>query len=109
MRIALMSEIMFYNDLLIGFLLTGAEIFPLLFFIDAPYGRYFGQPWQGPAIDNRLGWIFMEAPAAIVFALCFIAGEYHHTLSAYELELYMKRVAGLRCRHHLNNSCYAIS
>src|SRR5579864_5095530 len=78
-----MAETAFYNLLLLIFLISAAVTFPVLFFVDAPYGRYIGQRPQGPTIDNRLGWMVMEAPAAIVFALCFIIGPHHNTLTAW--------------------------
>jgi steroid 5-alpha reductase family enzyme len=28
----------------------------------------------GPSINSRLGWVIMEAPAALVFAICFVFG-----------------------------------
>ena len=37
-----------------------------LFFRTAPYGRHTQSGW-GPLINNRLGWILMEAPSALLF------------------------------------------
>jgi steroid 5-alpha-reductase/3-oxo-5-alpha-steroid 4-dehydrogenase 1 len=45
----------------------------ILMFVPAPYGRYT-RPSFGPTIDRRLGWLLMEAPAPLVFALCFVLG-----------------------------------
>lgn len=45
-------------------------VFAALFFISAPYGRHIRKGW-GPLISNRAGWILMETPAALVFAICF--------------------------------------
>ena len=48
-------------------------VFIYLLFIAAPYGRYFRRGF-GPAVNGRLGWIIMEAPAPLLFAAVFIAG-----------------------------------
>ena len=43
-------------------------VFSALFFIDAGYGQYIDTRW-GKAIDNRAGWVIMEAPVVIAFFL----------------------------------------
>ena len=59
------------------FVVAAASVtFPLLFFIDAPYGRHQRSGW-GPSIPTRLAWVVMEAPAPIVFAVFFLRGEHH--------------------------------
>jgi 3-oxo-5-alpha-steroid 4-dehydrogenase 1 len=71
-----------YNLLLrLSFVLAGA-IFTTLFFINAPYGRHVRREW-GPAVPNHLGWIVMEAPAALVFAFFFITGSAPKNLTAF--------------------------
>jgi protein-S-isoprenylcysteine O-methyltransferase Ste14 len=45
----------------------------LLSFFTAPYGRHSRANF-GSVISNRLGWLFMEAPAAIVFLVLFWVG-----------------------------------
>ncbi len=47
----------------IGFALC---LFPILFKVTAPYGRYSNKHW-GPMINNQLGWFLMELPALAVF------------------------------------------
>jgi 3-oxo-5-alpha-steroid 4-dehydrogenase 1 len=49
-------------------------VFFTLFFISAPYGRHERKGW-GPKIPSRVGWILMEAPSALIMALCFIVSE----------------------------------
>lgn len=70
-----MLEQSFFNVLLVLWFALGVVIFVLLFFIAAPYGRHFRGGW-GPTIDRQLGWIIMEAPAAIGFVVWFSQGSY---------------------------------
>jgi steroid 5-alpha-reductase/3-oxo-5-alpha-steroid 4-dehydrogenase 1 len=77
-----MPEMTFHRQLLAGFLAAAVVTFPILFFVAAPYGRFIGKPWQGPTMDNRLAWMLMELPAAVVFALTFFFGQYHSSLTS---------------------------
>lgn len=43
-------------------------VFACLFFVDAGYGKFYDRKW-GPAINNRAGWILMEAPVFIAMLL----------------------------------------
>ena len=67
-----MSDTVF-RFILIVWVLIAVTIFIFLFFIAAPYGRYFRRSF-GPAINGKLGWILMEAPAPLLFAAFFITG-----------------------------------
>ncbi len=53
-------------------LVSAAVVFPVLFFVPAPYGRHFRSGW-GPALTPRLGWVAMEWPSVVLFALVWIA------------------------------------
>ncbi|HVP60145.1 MAG TPA: DUF1295 domain-containing protein [Myxococcaceae bacterium] len=53
-------------------LFSAAAVFPLLFFVTAPYGRHFRPGW-GPALGSRAGWIAMEWPSVFLFGLVWIA------------------------------------
>jgi len=59
--------------LLAAWVFTGLIIFIILLYIPAPYGRHTRKGW-GPGIPNRLGWVIMEMPSMIVFALFFLSG-----------------------------------
>lgn len=77
-----MNEQTFFNALLISMFALATVATIALFFVTAPYGRHRRKGW-GPTIDERLGWIVMEAPAPLVFAVCFAAGEYRNALTAW--------------------------
>ena len=43
---------------------TALVVFPILFKVDAGYGKFYTRKW-GPAISNKAGWILMESPVFI--------------------------------------------
>lgn len=51
---------------------SAAVVFPVLFFVTAPYGRHFRPGW-GPALGSKAGWIAMEWPSVFLFALVWLA------------------------------------
>jgi protein-S-isoprenylcysteine O-methyltransferase Ste14 len=76
-----MSVDAFFDVLVIGWLAVAVVTFISLLFIAAPYGRHMRSGW-GPTIENRIGWIIMEAPAALVFAAWFAFGREVNTTTA---------------------------
>lgn len=66
-----MSDIVF-RYILITWVLIAVAVFVSLFFVTAPYGRYF-KGSNGLSVRGRLGWIMMEAPAPLIFAAIFVA------------------------------------
>jgi 3-oxo-5-alpha-steroid 4-dehydrogenase 1 len=77
-----MAETTFYQVLLAAWFVLAALVFILLFFVSAPYGRHIRSGW-GPMLPDRIGWVVMEAPSALVFAACFIAGPHRTTITAW--------------------------
>jgi len=69
-----MNEHVFFDYLVIAWLIIAGLTFLLLFFVRAPYGRYTRKGW-GPMIDRRLGWIIMETPSLAGFLLFFALGD----------------------------------
>lgn len=53
-------------------IMTGIAVivFIALYFVDAGYGIMYNKKW-GVTVNNRLGWILMEAPVFIVMCLCW--------------------------------------
>ena len=72
---------MVFNSILIAWFILSGVVFLSLLFLTAPYGRHTRRGW-GPTINNRLGWLIMESPAAIVFFVYFILGEYSNSATA---------------------------
>ncbi len=62
-----MNTLPFFHAFLIGMTVMAVVVFCALFFVDAGYGQYIDRRW-GRAINNRLGWVIMEAPVVILFA-----------------------------------------
>ena len=75
-----MKEETIYNGLLMGGFVIAILIFIVLFYVIAPYGRHVRKGW-GPVIDNRMGWIIMEAVSPVLFAVCFMIGTNPKTLT----------------------------
>ena len=62
-----------FNILLYVWIALAVIIFPVLLRITVPYGRHSTNTW-GPTVNNRLGWLLMEAPVVIVFSWFFFTG-----------------------------------
>jgi len=77
-----MTELQTFNFWLYAWFILGIPVFIVLFFVNAPYGRYSKKGW-GPLINKRLAWYLMEVPSFIVFAVLFFIGDHHNTLIAW--------------------------
>lgn len=75
------SKIIYHLILLASFPFALVTFITLLF-VTVPYGRYERRGW-GPTISNRLGWILMESPSAILFFTLFLVGSAPKTLTAF--------------------------
>jgi len=51
---------------------SAAGVIILLFFINAPYGRFVRKGW-GPTVSARYGWMLMEFPAFLMIAWIVLA------------------------------------
>lgn len=61
-----------FNQLLLGMTVTAVVVFVCLFFVDAGYGKFYNKKW-GPSVNNKLGWVLMEAPVFALMLACYIA------------------------------------
>ena len=71
-----MSEIFYFNLLMLTFMIVGVGVFILLFFVSAPYGQHIRKGW-GPNINNKLGWFIMEIPTVAIFLVLYLLGDRH--------------------------------
>ena len=55
-----------FNTYLTIMAIIAVVVFVCLYFVDAGYGRFYDKKW-GPSVNNRLGWVLMEAP--VFFAM----------------------------------------
>lgn len=53
-------------------LVMAALVFVSLYFVTAGYGQFRSRSW-GPDIDNRVGWVLMEAPVFFVMLAVWIS------------------------------------
>jgi hypothetical protein len=75
-----LSEQAFFHALIAGWFSLAVVVFLSLLFFAAPYGRYLRSGW-GPALNNRLGWVIMEAAAPLAFAVFFVLGNQANTIT----------------------------
>jgi 3-oxo-5-alpha-steroid 4-dehydrogenase 1 len=68
-----MTETTFFMIVLLSYFVAAGVVFISLFFIKAPYGRYFRHNW-GLSISNNLAWMIMESPSMLLFAFLFVIG-----------------------------------
>lgn len=70
----MLPESTLYVFLLYGMLATAVCTFISLFFTSAAYGRHSRAGW-GPSLPATLGWILMEAPSPLLFAMFWLVAE----------------------------------
>ena len=51
---------------------TAIVVFIALFFVDAGYGKFYSKKW-GPSVNNKLGWVLMEAPVFFLMLACYLS------------------------------------
>lgn len=68
-----MAETDFYRWLVVAWLILAGLSFVALFFVTAPYGRFTRTGW-GPRVPSRWGWVLMESPSLIAFAVFLAVG-----------------------------------
>lgn len=57
-----------FNGFLAIMSITALVVFVSLYFVTAGYGKFATKKW-GPTVNNKLGWVLMEAPVFITMCL----------------------------------------
>lgn len=63
-----------FNLFLIVMASIAAMVFITLFFVTAGYGKFATKKW-GPAINNKIGWLLMEAPVFVVMTFLWLKSD----------------------------------
>ena len=63
-----------FNIFLIVMACVAVVVFVSLFFVDAGYGKFYDKKW-GPAINNKVGWVLMEAPVFIAMLVLWLCSD----------------------------------
>ena len=64
-------------------------VFVVLYFVDAGYGMFTSKKW-GFSINNKLGWVLMEAPVAILLFLFWVFSDRKTMLVPFIFLLFME-------------------
>jgi 3-oxo-5-alpha-steroid 4-dehydrogenase 1 len=75
-----LSELTFFHALIAGWFALAIVVFLSLQVFAAPYGRHVRRGW-GLAINNRTGWVIMEAVSPLALAVCFVFGSNPNTIA----------------------------
>jgi 3-oxo-5-alpha-steroid 4-dehydrogenase 1 len=62
-----------YDFLALAMIVMAVLTFVLLKLVVAPYGRHTRSGW-GPTVRDRVGWIIMESPSLVLFAILYLRG-----------------------------------
>lgn len=68
-----------FQLLVMAWIALALVLIPVQFFITAPFGRHVSRRW-GPMIDNRVGWLIMEAISPIALWASFLLSGANWTL-----------------------------
>jgi steroid 5-alpha reductase family enzyme len=68
-----MSENNIFNLLLVTVFLLSFFVFAGLFFISAPYGKFYRKGW-GMTLKSKTGWMLMELPSFAIMIFLFFVG-----------------------------------
>ena len=63
-----------FDLLVIGWIILGCLVLPIMLFVTVPYGRHTTNKW-GTTISNKLGWLLMEIPALLIFIYFIVSGK----------------------------------
>jgi 3-oxo-5-alpha-steroid 4-dehydrogenase 1 len=70
-----MNDFFFFTWFMIFMIIFAILVFISLLKITAGYGQHISKKW-GPAINDKIGWVIMEIPTVIIYAVFYIRGDY---------------------------------
>lgn len=70
-----MTEVQIHGIAVWAIIALAVVTFLYLLRFTAPFGRHYAGAGWGPHISNRMGWVVMELPATVLFALIYFNGE----------------------------------
>ena len=70
-----MTEVRIHGIVVWAVIALAVVTFLCLLRFTAPFGRHYAGAGWGPHISNRIGWVVMELPATVLFALIYFNGE----------------------------------
>ena len=71
-----MDDGIFFNWFMIVMIIIAVLVFISLLKITAGYGQHISKKW-GLSINDKVGWVIMEIPTIILYALLYLIGNYH--------------------------------
>lgn len=66
-----MVDLHFFNGFLVVMAVTAVIVFIILQYVEAGYGMMYTPRW-GKTINNRLGWVIMEAPVFVAMTVLWL-------------------------------------
>ena len=70
-----MTEVQIHGVVVWGVISLAVVTFLYLFRVTAPFGRHYAGAGWGPHISNRIGWVVMELPTTVLFAVIYFNGD----------------------------------
>ncbi|MFX0042919.1 MAG: DUF1295 domain-containing protein [Candidatus Hodarchaeota archaeon] len=77
-----MDDSNFFIWFMIVMIIIAILVFIALLKIPAGYGQHISKKW-GPTINDKAGWVIMEIPTVILYALFYITGDYQTKLMTF--------------------------
>jgi len=94
-----------HDAVLAGWIASGACAFIVLFFYDAPYGKFFSSAW-GAKVNGSLGWLAQELPSPVALWIGITRGSrvFSEFASSKSEMFYVHILAAVWCAHYLNRA-----
>ena len=77
----MLHDINAFNTFLAIMTVVAVVVYVALHFVNAGYGIMYNRKW-GPSVDNRAGWVLMEAPVFITMCIIWWSSNRRTTSNA---------------------------